>query len=196
MKTKRQYNILRTIDSGKYHFTEIYEYLGWSKATISRYLSSLIKLNFLRKDVTEEGRVGYFLTEKGKEYLDNYLSLAVLNEKFKEKRKSKDFWINALEDEKKTIEELKKLGIFKKKLDYSDLIPYIKKQREYNDLPEMELYSDILGLVNFFATMPLELQTKFKLKGKIKLEGNPDKLIEEINNRIKKIKKEGIPFEF
>lgn len=192
MKTKRQLKILDAINERKHHFTEILEYLEWSKATISKYLSSLVDLNILEKKVTKEGRVGYFLTKDGEIYRRN---IELFSEDFErlDKPQNKNILIEKVKSHIEKINELKRLGVYDEYVDLKELIPFLKRKDNWYKKESDKDYLRICDLNQLFVTFPPEL-SKERIDGeiKIKLEKSPDKIIKELKEAIERIKKEGM----
>lgn len=109
-------DLLRIIWEGNHRFKDINSELSWSKATVSKYLQTLQKNNFIEKDLTSGGNVGYFFTEKGEAVYENQNLFETIRNGFSNERV-----INRARDQNNYLQELLDLGLFDEGLDIQDI---------------------------------------------------------------------------
>lgn len=186
LNDERVKDLLESINFGNLHFNEIQEELSWSSATLTRYLKKLRNRGFLEKEITEDDRAGYKLTETGVDYL---LTLKTKSgfQKIGDKRKDKEAWIDSFTQAKERISYLNDLGIFDEEIDINNLEGYVES------FHDVENPNKVLLLDLFFVLEDLNhIIGDAPVKGKLKIEADGDEAVSAFEKIIRKIEEEGI----
>lgn len=190
MTKERKYKFLSSIRRGNHRFTDILEDLEWSKATISRYLKRFSEMNLIKKEITEDGSAGYFLTEEGENYRWD-ITFTLSRKRMESKMDTKEWWINNYKESKKKIQELKGKGIFEEQIDFEELIDFIQQFEELDHDIDKDKFT-VSYLMSFLNLCINSIMPDSEIEGNIKLKLNPDKILERLDKHIEIVKEKGV----
>lgn len=189
---QRLLDILRAVWEGNHQFKDVHDELGWSKATVSKYLQSLQDTSILHKDLTSEEKIGYFFTEEGKKWFENQniaksMSLSL----------SKDSLIEHQKKTNRLVDDLESKGLFSNEgLDENDMVELL---REHSDLATEKVHEATAeNIRKFYLMLMTDLEPKIwdkNVKASLSIESDPKELKADLEGLEESINKIGWPEE-
>lgn len=183
LNQKKILDILRAIWEDNHRFTDIHKEVGWSKATVSKYLQALQSEQVIEKSLTSGEKVGYFFTEEGEALFSNQNLAETLQYNLE-----KEDLVEHAKKRNKLLEDLKEENLFSEGMDMQGVKQIVEKypeefSSEFSGKLDAKLYRQfILFLVRMFEPKIWDKQIEANIKIK---EENPESLkvdVEELKD--------------